>query len=53
MSKQKVTKGDCIRFTFENPYEGDAPETYASFDTEKPYSQPCQVSRTPRWSHAW
>ena len=44
MSKQKIAKGDCLRFVFSNPYIDDAPETYRSFDMSTRYSQPCSVS---------
>jgi len=44
MSSTKPKKNDCIRFTFANPYQVDAPETYKSFDMSIPYSQPCKVS---------
>ena len=46
MSVESITKGDCIRYTFTNPYFTDAPETYKAFDTSVPYSQPCEVNRT-------
>ena len=46
MSSQKIKEGDCIRFSFQNPYLGDAPETYKSFDLNDPYKETCQVSQT-------
>ena len=45
MSRKPIEEGDCVRFTFDNPYQVDAPETYKTFDvTSDLYSEPCVVS---------